>query len=126
SVIVLDEGPVGAGQTERTSAHLMSAIDDRFTLIERIHGEEGSRTCYESHAAAINLIEAIARDERIDCDFVRLDGVLFPAPGQPVESLEEERDAAHRAGLLGAEKRVTYVIAGREQGPCLRFPNQAR
>src|SRR4051812_12270382 len=76
SVIVLDEGPVGAGQTERTSAHLASAIDDRFTEIERIHGHEASRICYESHSTGIRLIESIARDERIDCDFARLDGLL--------------------------------------------------
>src|SRR5947209_426186 len=30
SVVVLDDGPVAAGQSERTSAHLASAIDDRF------------------------------------------------------------------------------------------------
>src|SRR3982750_3600620 len=77
SVIVLDDGPVGGGQTERTSAHLASAVDDRFTEIERLHGQEGSRISYESHSTAINLIEQIARDERIDCDFARLDGLLF-------------------------------------------------
>src|SRR4051812_14720285 len=77
SVIVLDDGPVGAGQTERPSAHLASAIDDRFTEIERVHGVEGSKTAYASHAAAIDLIDSIAREESIDCDFARLDGLLF-------------------------------------------------
>src|SRR5215204_1331030 len=67
SVIVLDDGPLGAGQTERTTAHLASAIDDRFTEIERIHGVEGSKTAYASHAAAIDLIEWIAREEQIAC-----------------------------------------------------------
>src|SRR5437868_4561604 len=56
SVIVADDGPVGGGQTERTSAHLASAIDDRFTEIERLHGQDGSRICYESHSMAIDLI----------------------------------------------------------------------
>src|SRR5205814_1978207 len=50
SVIVLDDGPVGAGQTERTSAHLASAIDDRFYEVEHIHGVEGSRAAYEGNA----------------------------------------------------------------------------
>src|SRR3954463_6017898 len=53
-VVVLDEGEVGSGQTGRTSAHLASAIDDRFVEIERMHGEEGSRLAYQSHAAAID------------------------------------------------------------------------
>src|SRR4051794_33638442 len=74
SVVVLDEGPIGAGQTERTSAHLASAVDDRFYEIEKHHGEAGSKICYESHAAAIDTIERIVRDEQIECDFKRIDG----------------------------------------------------
>jgi glycine/D-amino acid oxidase-like deaminating enzyme/nitrite reductase/ring-hydroxylating ferredoxin subunit len=126
SVIVLDEGPVGAGQTERTSAHLASAIDDRFTEIERLHGEEGARTCYESHSAGIRLIESIARDEKIECDFARIPGLLFPAPGESADALDEELKAARRAGFAGVEKIAAITISGREQGACLRFPNQAR
>lgn len=38
SVVVLDDGPVGAGQTQRTTAHLSNAIDDRYTESERWHG----------------------------------------------------------------------------------------
>src|SRR3954447_22609975 len=94
SVIVLDEGPVGAGQTERTTAHLASAQDDRFTEIERLHGVEGSRTAYESHARGIDLLESVARDEGIDCDFARLDGLLLPAAGEGEEVLDEELRAA--------------------------------
>src|SRR5262245_58395075 len=36
SVVVLDDGPVGCGQTSRTTAHLSNAIDDRYTEIERL------------------------------------------------------------------------------------------
>jgi glycine/D-amino acid oxidase-like deaminating enzyme/nitrite reductase/ring-hydroxylating ferredoxin subunit len=126
SVIVLDDGPVGGGQTERTSAHLASAIDDRFTEIERLHGQEGSRICYESHSTAIDLIEQIARDERIDCDFARLDGLLFPAPGESEKVLDDELEAARRAGFAGVEKRAATSIGGKEQGVHLRFPNQGR
>src|SRR5258706_377513 len=71
SVIVLDERNIGAGETGRTSAHLASAIDDRFTEIERMHGKEGSRLAYESHAKAIDTIERICRKEHIACDFKR-------------------------------------------------------
>ncbi len=41
SVVVLDDGPVGDGQTRQTTAHLSNAIDDRYTEIERWHGAEG-------------------------------------------------------------------------------------
>ena len=60
SVAILDDGPLAGGMTEVTTAHLSSAIDDRYFEIERLHGEEGARYAAESHMAAINRIEAIA------------------------------------------------------------------
>src|SRR5690349_1596537 len=77
NVIVLDDGPIASGETERTTAHLVSAMDDRFYELERLHGERGSRLTFESHARAIDTIERIVRDEQIDCDFVRVDGYLY-------------------------------------------------
>ena len=82
SVVVLDDGPVAGGQTRRTTAHPSHAIDDRYFEIERLHGPEGARLAAESHSAAIDRIEAIVGEEQLACDFVRLDGYLFLAPGQ--------------------------------------------
>src|SRR5262245_50925042 len=81
SVIVLDDGPAGGGQTGRTTAHLANAIDDRYTEIERVHGPEGARLAAASHTAAIETIGHVARREGIDCDYRRLDGFLFAPPG---------------------------------------------
>src|SRR5438270_2399546 len=78
-VIVLDEGPIASGQSGRTSAHLASAIDDRFEQIESSLGAQAARIQYQSHAAAIDQIERIAAAEAIDCDFKRINGYLFPA-----------------------------------------------
>src|SRR5688572_9908519 len=57
SVVVLDDGHIDGGQTQRTTAHLSNAIDDRYTEIERIHGPEGARLAAESHTVAIDRIE---------------------------------------------------------------------
>ena len=43
SVIVLNDGPIGGGETGRTTAHLSNAIDDRYVEIERIHGRRRAR-----------------------------------------------------------------------------------
>src|SRR3954453_23960301 len=82
SVVVLDDGPIAGGQTQRTTAHLSNAIDDRFTEIEKVHGQEGARLAAEGHTAAIERIEAICGEEDIGCDYFRVDGYLFLAPGQ--------------------------------------------
>ena len=80
-VVVLDDGGIASGMTRMTTAHLSNAIDDRFTNIERWHGEEGSRLAAQSHAAAIDRIESNVDELGVDCDFKRLDGYLFLAPG---------------------------------------------
>jgi glycine/D-amino acid oxidase-like deaminating enzyme/nitrite reductase/ring-hydroxylating ferredoxin subunit len=123
SVVVLDEGPIASGQTGRTSAHLASAIDDRFIEIERMHGQEKSRLAYQSHAAAIDVIERIVRDEKIECEFKRLDGFLSSVPTDPPDLLSRELAAAKRAGFADVQ---LLSRGGIDRGPCIRFGNQAR
>src|SRR4051812_22486316 len=63
SVVVLDDGPIGGGESGRTTAHLASAIDDRYFEIERIHGPKAAHLAYTSHSSAIDLIEKIVKGE---------------------------------------------------------------
>ena len=62
-VVVLDDGPVGGGETGRTTAHLSNALDDRYVELERMHGQVGARLAAASHTAAIQVIETIIREE---------------------------------------------------------------
>ena len=125
-IIVLDDGPVAGGQTQRTSAHLSNAIDDRYIEIEKVHGEEGARLAAESHTAAIDRIEAIAQAEAIECDFLRVDGYLFLASEHPADLLEQEREAAHRAGLIDVDFVPRAPVSSFDTKRCLRFPRQAQ
>ncbi|MEO8488054.1 MAG: FAD-binding oxidoreductase, partial [Betaproteobacteria bacterium] len=125
SVVVLDDGSIGGGQTKRTTAHLASALDDRFTRLEHLHGTEGARLAWQSHVAAIDRIEAIVRAEQIECGFERLDGFLCRGEGEDLVTLEREFDATQRAGYATVELLEHAPIAGLE-GPCLRFPDQAQ
>jgi len=126
SVIVLDDGPVAGGQTQRTTAHLSNAIDDRYFEIERLHGEGGARLAADSHTAAIDRIGAVVREEQIACDFERLDGYLFLPPGGDPEVLDRELAAAHRAGLAGVERLPRAPLTPFDTGSCLRFPAQGQ
>ena len=80
-VAVLDDGPVAGGMTQATTAHITNMLDDRYFEVEKLHGRECARLAADSHTAAIDRIETIVRQERIDCDFRRLDGYLFLAEG---------------------------------------------
>jgi glycine/D-amino acid oxidase-like deaminating enzyme/nitrite reductase/ring-hydroxylating ferredoxin subunit len=125
TVVVLDDGAPGGGETCRTSAHLSSAIDDGFLRVEQLHGADAARLAYASHAEAIDRIEAIVREEGIECDFQRVDGYLLQAPNSSAVDLALEFEAAARAGAR-VESLAEAPFAGMPQGPCLRFPNQAQ
>ena len=125
-VVVLDDGPIVSGETERTTAHLVTALDDRFFELERLHGEKGARLAAESHAAAIDTIERLVREERIDCDFARVDGYLFNAPGEADDLLDRELAAAHRAGLTTTSMVDRAPLGTFATGRALRFPRQGQ
>lgn len=126
SVIVLDMDSVGSGQTCRTTAHLASAIDDRYFEIERMHGPENTVLVANSQVCAIDQIEQIIRAENIDCQFERLPGYLFLGPDDDESLLDRELEAAHRAGLTKVIKIKNAPLKAFETGPCLEFPQQAQ
>jgi glycine/D-amino acid oxidase-like deaminating enzyme/nitrite reductase/ring-hydroxylating ferredoxin subunit len=124
SVAIVDDGELASGMTEVTTAHISNVIDDRYYGIESCHGDKGSYLAAESHTAAIDRIEANVNDLNIDCDFKRLDGYLFLAPGDKKELLERELAAARRAGLMA--EMVPRAPLEYNTGPAIRFPNQGR
>jgi glycine/D-amino acid oxidase-like deaminating enzyme/nitrite reductase/ring-hydroxylating ferredoxin subunit len=125
SVALIDGDAPGGGQTGMTTAHLTAVIDDRYTEMIRLHGEDGARLACDSHRSAIARIESICQQEQIDAGFRRVSGYLFLSPEHDERYLDEELDAARRAGLE-AEKLGRAAVQGFESGPCLHFPRQAQ
>ena len=126
-VILLDAGPVGGGETCRTTAHLVTALDDRYAELERSHGRDGARLAAESHTAAITHIENLVQRIGIDCGWRRVSGYLTvneQHAHRRLELLEEERNAALRAGLT-PELVAALPPRWPALGPALRFPEQA-
>src|SRR5688572_24858418 len=126
SVIVIDDGPIGCGMTARTTAHLVTAIDDRWHEMERLHGEDGARLAAQSHAGAIDAIEGIVRRESIECDFERLDGFLFLPPDGDPKEIDQEFEASVRVGIEGVELAPRAPIDAFDTGRCIRFPRQGQ
>src|SRR3954471_22411221 len=124
-VVVLDDGLVGRGMTARTTAHLVSALDDRYYDLEKYFGEDGAQLAAQSHSAAIDRVEQIVGEEKIDCDFERLDGYLFEPPNESLKNLEREFEACRRSGL-----EVEWVkrapIEEFDTHRAIRFPRQAQ
>jgi glycine/D-amino acid oxidase-like deaminating enzyme/nitrite reductase/ring-hydroxylating ferredoxin subunit len=126
AVIVIDDGPIGGGETGRTTAHVTNALDDRYFKLARLFGDEGARYAADSHTAAIQRIEAIVELEDIDCDFERLDGFLFLHSGDKRKLLDDELEATHQAGLRDTGLFERAPLDAFNTGLTLRFPRQAQ
>ncbi|MBV9574480.1 MAG: FAD-dependent oxidoreductase [Acidobacteriales bacterium] len=124
SVIVIEKNGIGAGETSHTSAHLSNEVDARYVEIERLHGAEGAKLAADSHGAAISEIERIAKEEEINCDFERLSGYLFPGVKGSEKDLQEEFEAASRAGMDVSQIKDPPLDL--KLGRCLEFRRQAR
>ena len=124
-IVLVEDGQIGSGETGRTTAHLVNALDDRYYDLERIYGEEATKLIAKSHSDAIDFVEQIITEENIACDFKRVDGYLFLHPSDKIESLEKELDAAGKAGI---NVRQVANVPGmkNESSVSLLFPRQGQ
>jgi glycine/D-amino acid oxidase-like deaminating enzyme/nitrite reductase/ring-hydroxylating ferredoxin subunit len=125
SVVVIDAGRVGCAETAMTTAHLSYVVDKTFKEILRLHGPDGARLACESHRMAIDRIEAICREERIDCGFERVDGYLFLGEGHKERELLDEMEAARAVGAK-VSRAPNAPVSGFKSGPCLHFVDQGQ
>jgi glycine/D-amino acid oxidase-like deaminating enzyme len=124
-VIVIDRGRIGSGVTARTAGHLTSLLDEYYFELVGDYGADEARRRHAGQVAAIDRIEQICAEERIDADFRRVDGFLFAPDDDGRRHLREEHDACRKLGIPALWS---------EEGPeglaptwrCLRFPGQAR
>ena len=124
-VIVIDRGDISSGMTARTTAHLVSEIDDRYFDLIKVAGEENAKLYYESQVAAISRIEQVCEDEGIDADFTRLPGYLVPADASFQSELEQEYDACRKLDVE-VEWSDTAPVPLPQGTRALKFPRQGR
>lgn len=127
-VAVLEGGVVGYGETSRTTAHLVTALDERFFEIERLHGAEAAASAGRAHRAAVDRTERIVEEEGIDCDFARVYGVLVVSDDKidrTEELLSREFNAATKAGIAVRRASATPLVEPNHR-PCLIFPGQVQ
>jgi glycine/D-amino acid oxidase-like deaminating enzyme/nitrite reductase/ring-hydroxylating ferredoxin subunit len=126
SVAVLERARCAEIDTGHTSAHLTMVTDVRLSDLARRFGQTHAQAVWDSGLAAIAEIEAIARDERIDCAFERVDGYLHaPNPADSSDERDKLRNDAMLAEQFGFDATflddVPFV-----NGPGVRFDHQGR
>jgi glycine/D-amino acid oxidase-like deaminating enzyme/nitrite reductase/ring-hydroxylating ferredoxin subunit len=123
-VVIIDRGPIGKGMTSRTTAHLTAQCDDGFDQLISRRGEDIAKLWYQSQAACLDRIEGNQKELGIACDFRRLDGHLFHAPGTDPAIIDKEFEATKKVGMpIEREKGVPFRT--HEKTPSLRYPDQA-
>lgn len=125
-VILVEDGYIGSGESGRTTAHLASALDDRYFELERIFDEATAQLAAKSHIYAIEWIAKTVKELNIDCHFKEVDGYLFLHSTDSKETLEKEYDAAKRAGLNAEMLNAIPGMQAEEGKQCIKFSNQAQ
>src|SRR6266850_1827541 len=117
---------VGGGITGLTTAHLTMVTDTRLSELVESFGRDHAQAVWDAGLAAIAQIDAIVRDEKIECDYAWVPGYLH-APrdrskqGEPVD-FEKEAALAVELGF-DAELVKDVPLMG---GPGVRYEDQAR
>lgn len=124
TVALVEDGFIGSGETGRTTAHLVNALDDRYYELERLFGKEDTKLIAQSHTSAIDFMDRTVAHEKISCDFERVNGYLFLHPSDEIENLEKEYEAAKRAGL--DVELTDIVLADRALRKAIKFNSQAQ
>ncbi len=123
-VALLEARQIGAGETGRTTAHLTSAMDQRYHSIMGKFGTEGARDVFRSQQEAIGRIEAFVNELRIDCGFERLAGYLYTESAGQIREIEQEAEACQELGIpvrLTDRIPLPFPVQG-----ALRFSDQAQ
>jgi len=101
-VAVLESRRLGSGETKRSTAHLTGVLDLRFRKLRSRFGRDGARLAIEGHAAAIDHIESMTRDQGIACEFSRVSAYLVAETPGEVDELDDEAAVARELGLSPA------------------------
>lgn len=127
SVALIEDGILGSGESSRTSAHLSSCLDYRYYELIDKFGLDNARLAAQSHVEAIDAIEQNIHDEKINCNFKRVNGYLFIDRNQnSLEELEKEAQALEKIGNLSFEWAERAPFKRFDTGPCLKFLNQGQ
>jgi glycine/D-amino acid oxidase-like deaminating enzyme/nitrite reductase/ring-hydroxylating ferredoxin subunit len=124
NVAVLEADRIAAGASANSTVKVTSGHSLRYSELERLHDEETARLYAESNQAAVEEIERLVNDLRIDCDLERRRHIVCAETEEEREAVEAEVDAERRAGLPALLEEATdlpFPVTG-----CLVLDGQAQ
>jgi glycine/D-amino acid oxidase-like deaminating enzyme len=113
-VVLLEEARVGEGVTGWTTAFITYATDTPLGRLEQLFGVKQAALAWETGRRAIDEIERIVREEKIDADFARCPAYIYGNSEEDLKrlsSLGNDMRAGGFAASLG-KKGLGFVNAG--------------
>lgn len=123
-VALLEKDRLLAGATSYTTGFITQSIDtDTGDLIDMFE-VEGARMIWESHGAGRDLLQQIAREEGIECEYKRVPNYLYANDRKELKSLKEEYSALRR--ISARVNLLTDPVKGFKNAGAIIMPNQAK
>jgi glycine/D-amino acid oxidase-like deaminating enzyme/nitrite reductase/ring-hydroxylating ferredoxin subunit len=99
SVAVLEAARVGSGVTGCTTAKVSALQATIYSTIRKRNGEGSAAAYAEASLAGVERLAALVTAEAIECDLERRPAYTYAAEPSERSSVEQEMEAAARAGL---------------------------
>lgn len=91
SVTLIDKDVVGKGISAKTTAKITYLQGTIYQTLSKKFGKEKAKEYLDSQIDAIKLFENIIKVNHIDCDFKKVDSVLFTVEPDGIDKVEKER-----------------------------------
>src|SRR3954449_8346510 len=103
-VAVVEAGRVAAGVTAYTTAKVTSLHGIQYQSVESSFGEDGARAYAEANEAGLERVAQFVDELGIDCDWRRKPAYTYAEDESDIAKVEQELEAARRAGLPASHR----------------------
>ncbi|OYW31248.1 MAG: hypothetical protein B7Z47_01640 [Chthoniobacter sp. 12-60-6] len=125
SVILVERGEIGTGETGHTTAHISYPTDIRLKDLVHKFGRDHAQAVWDAGMAATEQIATNAAEADIECELRRVPGFLFAAADADDDEPERLRKDAELAAELGFDAAYVPEVPLAEV-PGIRFANLAK
>jgi glycine/D-amino acid oxidase-like deaminating enzyme len=98
-VVVVDHHALGTGVTGHTTAKVSSLHGLTYSRLRSRFGDDGARAYGQANERGLELIEQLAGEHAIECDWRRRPNYTYAAGGEDRAQVEQEAEAAAAVGL---------------------------
>ncbi len=110
-VALFEKGRLASLATGYTTGFVSQLIDTDVSDLIDMYGESDTKRIWESHGEAGKLIEKIAKDEKIECEFVRCINYVYATTSRESRDLATEYKAMKKLGFpvrMGSTKPLAF------------------